>query len=196
MSSIDDQNESPLERQWSFIEAHYNSGQLLIATVIEAQKDGLTVSVRGIRGRVPLSHLLMLTREEIEGGGEQQEMVAKLESRKGQVLWLKVIQVDRTHNHLILSERLAQQEVRKQLSEELLEELHPGDRRYGVVRVLANFGAYVDLGGVDGLVHTSQMASYPVNHPSEVVSVGEQVKVLVLHVDKEKKKISLSMERA
>ncbi len=196
ISSIDDQNGSPLERQWSLIETHYNSGQLLIATVIEAQKDGLIVSVRGIRGIVPLSHLLMLTREEIEGGGEQQEIMAKLESRKGQALWLQVIQVDRTQHHLILSERLAQQEMRKQCSEDLLEELHPGDSRYGVVRVLAHFGAYVDLGGVDGLVHTSQLASYPVNHPSEVVSVGQQVKVLVLHVDKEKKKISLSMKRA
>ena len=89
MSSIDDQNESPLERQWSLIEAHYHSDQLLMATVIEAHKDGLIVSVKGIRGIVPLSHLLMLTREEIEGGGELQEMMAKLESRKGQELWLK-----------------------------------------------------------------------------------------------------------
>jgi small subunit ribosomal protein S1 len=195
MSSSDDHNGSE-DQQWSLLEASFNSSQLLVATVIEAVQDGLIVSVRGIRGIVPLSQLLMLTREEIEGGGKQQETMAKLESRRGQALWLKVIQVDRTQHHVILSERLAQQEARKQLSEELLEELQVGDRRYGVVRVLADFGAYVDLGGIDGLVHTSQLALSPVNHPREVVSVGEQVKVLVLHIDKDKKKISLSMIRA
>jgi small subunit ribosomal protein S1 len=195
MSSSDDHNGSE-DRQWSLLEASFNNSQLLVATVIEAEQDGLIVSVRGIRGIVPLSQLLMLTREELEGGGKQQETMAKLESRRGQALWLKVIQVDRKQHHVILSERLAQQEARKQLSEELLEELQVGDRRYGVVRVLAEFGAYVDLGGVDGLVHTSQLASSPVNHPREVVSVGEQVKVLVLHIDKDKKKISLSMTRA
>jgi len=192
-------NEDPLgslARQWSRISAASTSGQLLLATVIAAEQDGLIVSVRGVRGIIPLSQLLMLTREEMEGDGKQQELMAKLESRKGQALWLKVIQVDPTQHLVILSERLAQQEVRKHLSEELLEELHVGDRRYGVVRVLAEFGAFVDLGGIDGLVHISQLAFSPVNHPREVVSVGEQVKVLVLHIDKEKQKISLSLERA
>lgn len=195
MSSSEDPTGS-LERQWSLLEAASNSGQLLLATVIAAEQDGLIVSVQGVRGLIPLSQLLMLTREEIEGAGHKPELMTKLESRRGQALWLKVIQVDPTQHHVILSERLAQQEARKHLSEELLEEVQVGDRRYGVVRVLAEFGAYVDLGGIDGLVHTSQLASSPVNHPREVVAVGEQVKVLVLYIDKEKQKISLSMKRA
>jgi ribosomal protein S1 len=134
MSSSDDHNGSE-DRQWSLLEASFNSGQLLVATVIEAEQEGSIVSVRGIRGIVPLSQLLMLTREEIEGDGKQQETMAKLENRKGQALWLKVLQVDRTQHHVILSERLAQQEARKQRSEELLEELQVGDRHYGLVHI-------------------------------------------------------------
>lgn len=115
---------------------------------------------------------------------------------KEKELQLKIIEINRARNRLILSERLAVQEWRQRRREELLDELKPGEVRQGVVSNLANFGAFVDLGGADGLVHISQLAWSRVNHPSEVLKVGQQVEVQVLSVDKEKKKIALSIKRA
>jgi small subunit ribosomal protein S1 len=115
---------------------------------------------------------------------------------KDKELQLKIIEINRARNRLILSERLAAQEWRQRRREELLDELKPGEVRRGVVSNLANFGAFVDLGGADGLVHISQLAWSRVNHPSEVLKVGQEVEVQVLSVDKEKKKIALSIKRA
>jgi small subunit ribosomal protein S1 len=115
---------------------------------------------------------------------------------KDKELQLKIIEINRARNRLILSERLAVQEWRQRRREELLDELKPGEVRKGVVSNLANFGAFVDLGGADGLVHISQLAWSRVNHPSEVLHVGQEVEVQVLSVDKDKKKIALSIKRA
>jgi small subunit ribosomal protein S1 len=115
---------------------------------------------------------------------------------KDKELTLKIIEINRARNRLILSERLAVQEWRQRRREELLDELKPGEVRRGVVSNLANFGAFVDLGGADGLVHISQLAWSRVNHPSEVLHIGQEVEVQVLSVDKEKKKIALSIKRA
>jgi len=115
---------------------------------------------------------------------------------KDKELQLKIIEINRARNRLILSERLAVQEWRQRRREELLDELKPGEVRQGVVSNLANFGAFVDLGGADGLVHISQLAWSRVNHPSEVLHVGQNVEVQVLSVDKDKKKIALSIKRA
>jgi len=115
---------------------------------------------------------------------------------KDKELQLKIIEINRARNRLILSERLAVQEWRQRRREELLDELKPGEVRKGIVSNLANFGAFVDLGGADGLVHISQLAWSRVNHPSEVLHVGQEVEVQVLSVDKEKKKIALSIKRA
>ena len=114
----------------------------------------------------------------------------------GKSLQLKIIEINRNRNRLILSERLAVQEWRARRREELLNELEVGEIRQGTVSNLANFGAFVDLGGADGLVHISQLAWSRVNHPSEVLKVGQTVEVQVLSVDKERKKIALSIKRA
>jgi small subunit ribosomal protein S1 len=137
-----------------------------------------------------------LRREEVAAGGESQETAAKLQAMKDKELTLKIIEINRARNRLILSERLAVQEWRQRRREELLDELKPGEVRRGVVSNLANFGAFVDLGGADGLVHISQLAWSRVNHPSEVLHIGQEVEVQVLSVDKEKKKIALSIKRA
>jgi len=156
----------------------------------------LIVDVSGIRGFVPISQILNLKREEVASGGDNQETAAKLQSMKDKELQLKIIEINRARNRLILSERLAVQEWRQRRREELLDELKPGEVRRGVVSNLANFGAFIDLGGADGLVHISQLAWSRVNHPSEVLKVGQEVEVQVLSVDKEKKKIALSIKRA
>ena len=184
------------ERQWRIAEEQYKNGELLKARVIDFNKGGLIVDVAGIRGFVPISQILNLKREEVAAGGENQETAAKLQSMKEKELQLKIIEINRARNRLILSERLAVQEWRQRRREELLDELRPGEVRRGVVSNLANFGAFVDLGGADGLVHISQLAWSRVNHPSEVLHVGQEVEVQVLSVDKDKKKIALSIKRA
>jgi small subunit ribosomal protein S1 len=184
------------ERQWRNAEEQHKSGELLNARVIDYNKGGLIVDVNGIRGFVPISQIMNLRREEVAAGGENQETAAKLQSMKDKVLQLKIIEINRARNRLILSERLAVQEWRQRRREELLDELKPGEVRRGVVSNLANFGAFVDLGGADGLVHISQLAWSRVNHPSEVLHIGQEVEVQVLSVDKDKKKIALSIKRA
>jgi len=184
------------ERQWRVAEEQYKNNELLQARVIDYNKGGLIVDVASIRGFVPISQILNLKREEVAQGGDNQETAAKLASMKDKVLQLKIIEINRARNRLILSERLANQEWRQRRREELLDELKPGEVRTGIVSNLANFGAFVDLGGADGLVHISQLAWSRVNHPSEVLKVGQEVEVQVLSVDKEKKKIALSIKRA
>ena len=184
------------ERQWRIAEEQYKNNELLKARVIDYNKGGLIVDVSGIRGFVPISQILNLKREEVASGGDNQETAAKLQGMKDKELQLKIIEINRPRNRLILSERLAAQEWRQRRREELLDELKPGEVRRGVLSNLANFGAFVDLGGADGLVHISQLAWSRVNHPSEELKVGQEVEVQVLSVDKEKKKIALSIKRA
>src|SRR5579864_2309875 len=184
------------ERQWRIAEEQYKTGELLKARVIDYNKGGLIVDVAGIRGFVPISQILNLKREEVAAGGESHETAAKLQSMKDKELQLKIIEINRARNRLILSERLAVQEWRQRRREELLDELRPGEVRHGVVSNLANFGAFIDLGGADGLVHISQLAWSRVNHPSEVLHVGQEVEVQEWSVDKEKKKIALSIKWA
>ncbi len=181
------------ERQWRIAQEQYERGELLEAEVIDYNKGGLIVNLEGIRGFVPISQILNLKRED---NSESTETQQKLASMKDKRLQLKIIEINRNRNRLILSERLAVQEWRARRREELLNELTVGEVRTGVVSNLANFGAFVDLGGADGLVHISQLAWSRVNHPSEVLKVGQKVEVQVLSVDKEKKKIALSIKRA
>jgi small subunit ribosomal protein S1 len=182
-----------LERQWRIAQEQYERGDLLEAEVIDFNKGGLIVNLEGIRGFVPISQILNLKREDTADSTETQN---KLQAMVGRRLQLKIIEINRNRNRLILSERLAVQEWRAKRREELLNELTVGEVRKGVVSNLSNFGAFVDLGGADGLVHISQLAWSRVNHPSEVLRVGQEVEVQVLSVDKEKKKIALSIKRA
>ncbi|MBV9689959.1 MAG: S1 RNA-binding domain-containing protein, partial [Ktedonobacteraceae bacterium] len=121
------------ERQWRIAEEQYKHGELLKAKVIDHNKGGLIVDVAGIRGFVPISQILNLKREEVASGGESQETAAKLQSMKDKELQLKIIELNRARNRLILSERLAVQEWRQRRREELLDELKPGEVRKGVV---------------------------------------------------------------
>jgi len=181
------------ERQWRIAQEQFERGELLEAEVIDHNKGGLIVNLEGIRGFVPISQILNLKREDNADSAETQN---KLQVMVGRALQLKIIEINRNRNRLILSERLAVQEWRARRREELLNELEVGEIRQGTVSNLANFGAFVDLGGADGLVHISQLAWSRVNHPSEVLKVGQKVEVQVLSVDKERKKIALSIKRA
>lgn len=196
MRLIPSEQSATIERSWLIAEEQYRNDELLRARIIDYNRGGLIVDISGIHGFVPLTHIHGLSREEIALGNANQETMVKLQRMIGREIQLKIIEVNRERNRLVLSERLAVQEWRVRRREELLDELKPGEIRRGVVSNIANFGIFVDLGGADGLVHISQLAWSRVNHPSELFRVGQEVEVQVLSVDKEKKKIALSIKRA
>lgn len=184
-----------MERSWREIEDLYHSGAIVEAPVVDFNKGGLIVDVKSVRGFVPVSQVLDL-RNVTRQDGESEEITQTLAAMQGRRLPLKIIEINRSRNRLILSERAAVQEQRTQRKDELLENLTPGQVRRGVVSNLTSFGAFVDLGGADGLVHVSELSYNRVNHPSEVLHVGQEVDVAVLSVDRDTKKIALSLKRA
>lgn len=179
------------ERGWRSLEQAFQQGETIEGEVLDFNKGGLVVNVEGLRGFIPLSQVVDLR----QPGTTQEAMEARLERMKGQVLPLKLIEINRRRNRLILSQRAADQERRVRERERLFEELQEGQVRTGRVSSLCDFGAFVDVGGADGLVHLTELAWRPVAHPSEVLQVGDSVEVLVLGVDREKKKIGLSLKR-
>jgi small subunit ribosomal protein S1 len=184
-----------MERSWREIEELYHRGALIEGPVVDFNKGGLIVDVKGVRGFVPVSQVLDL-RNVTRQDGENEEVTQTLAAMNGRRLPLKIIEINRSRNRLILSERAAVQEQRTQRKDELMDQLQPGQVRRGVVSNLTSFGAFVDLGGADGLVHVSEISYNRVNHPSEVLRVGQEIEVMVLSVDRESKKIALSLKRA
>ncbi|NIN66560.1 MAG: S1 RNA-binding domain-containing protein, partial [Anaerolineae bacterium] len=175
---------------WRRAEKLYEDGSVFEGTVSGHNKGGLLVYYGQIRGFVPASQVAGLgrrTRYE-----SRMDMLAKME---GQKLMLKVIEVDRQRRRLIFSERAASREWREKRKEELLDDLQEGDIRKGRVRNLCDFGAFVDLGGADGLIHISELSWRRVKHPREVLRVGDEVEIYVLRVDRERKRIGLSLKR-
>ena len=147
------------------------------------------MNLDGVRGFVPASQV-----SEIRGGDDasKQADMAKLIGTK---LHLKVIEINRHRNRLILSERQAMQERRDEMKEKLIEELKEGEVRKGRVSSICDFGAFVDIGGADGLVHLSELSWSRVRHPSEILKVGQEVDVCVLGINPQEKKIALSLKR-
>jgi small subunit ribosomal protein S1 len=158
--------------------------------VIGYNKGGLLVQFNRIRGFVPASQVAQL-----HGRTAAEERQQALQRMVGQTIPLKVIEVDRDRNRLVLSERSATQEWRKAQKQRLLTELQPGDILTGRVNQLTNFGAFIDLGGADGLAHISELSWQRVNHPREVLSPGQEVQVMVVEIDAERERIGLSLRR-
>lgn len=177
------------ERGWRELEKLRESGGTIEGEVVEHNKGGLIVSVMGVRGFVPLSQIADLRR----AGDESVEQ--RLEAFKGRKVLVKVIEINRRRNRLILSERAALQERRAREKERLLAELQPGERRHGVVSSICDFGAFVDLGGADGLIHLSELSWGQVSHPSQILKVGQEVEVYVVGIDRDNRKIALSLKR-
>ncbi|MCD6555539.1 MAG: 30S ribosomal protein S1 [Anaerolineae bacterium] len=181
-----------LEKDWRRAEKMFEAGEIFEGTVAGYNKGGLIVRLGKVRGFVPASQLTT-RRQRAQGetlSGE--DLRAQL---VGQKLQLKIIELDRERNRLILSERAAMREWRRQQKAQLLADLREGDIRRGEVISLCDFGAFVDLGGADGLVHLSELSWRRVAHPSEVLKVGDEVEVYVLNVDRERKRIGLSLKR-
>jgi small subunit ribosomal protein S1 len=168
------------ERAWGRIEEVMTSGGTIKGPVIEVVKGGLILDI-GLRGFLPAS-LVDLRR------------VRDLHPFVGQELEAKIIELDRNRNNVVLSRRAFLEESQSEGRKKFLESLQKGERRKGTVSSIVNFGAFVDLGGVDGLVHVSELSWKHVDHPSEVVQVGQEVEVEVLDVDLERERVSLSLK--
>jgi small subunit ribosomal protein S1 len=168
------------ERAWGTIEKKKESNEVVTGPVIEVVKGGLIVDI-GLRGFLPAS-LVELRR------------VRELQPYVGKVIEAKIIELDRNRNNVVLSRRAWLEENQKEQRSDFLANLKPGERRRGVVSSVVNFGAFVDLGGMDGLVHVSELSWKHVDHPSSVVSVGDEIEVEVLDVDLAKERISLSLK--
>lgn len=184
-------NRARAERGWRTMQHLFEDGQIFDAEVIDHNKGGLIVNADGVRGFIPLSQVAGVRLD----GSSEDEVREKLASMVGQTIPVKVLEINRRRNRLILSERQAVQERRGLRKEQLINELKEGEVRHGRVSSLCDFGAFVDLGGADGLVHLSELAWRQVSHPREVLQVGQEVDVYVLNVDREKKKIALSLRR-
>src|SRR5271163_1788495 len=168
------------EKAWANIEELKNRDEVVKGVVIEVVKGGLIVDI-GLRGFLPAS-LVELRR------------VRELQPYIGKTVEAKIIELDRNRNNVVLSRRAWLEEAQKEQRGDFLANLKPGERRKGVVSSVVNFGAFVDLGGMDGLIHVSELSWKHVDHPSSVVSVGDEVDVEVLDVDLDKERISLSLK--
>jgi len=178
------------EKDWLVAQQMMENGEIFEAQVSGHNAGGLEVIFGKLRGFVPASHISTLPRNASEE--ERQNMLA---AYMGQSIPLKVVEVDRRRRRLIMSERAAHRRWQREHRKQLLDDIQVGDVRTGIVRSLANFGAFVDLGGADGLSHISELAWFPVNHPSEVLKVGDKVEVKVLRIDKAKERVGLSLKR-
>jgi len=160
-----------LEKDWVRAKELLNNDEIWRGEINGYNRGGLLVKFGRIRGFVPASHLWKLNSQRLS----TDERRAKLGAYVGQELPLKVIEVKRARNRLILSERLARRQLRQQNMERLLDELVEGQVVQGTVTNLVNFGAFVDLGGADGLIHISELAWRRIQHPSEVLQVGDEI---------------------
>jgi small subunit ribosomal protein S1 len=178
------------EGDWRQAEKLYEQGEALESSVAGFNKGGLIVRLGKLRGFVPASQLLPEHR-----GSDTQEPEQRWARLVNTSIHVRIIELNRKRKRLILSERAAQRQVRDAQKSELLENLRAGEVRHGVVSSLADFGAFVNLGGADGLIHLSELSWNRAAKPRDILKVGQEVDVYVLSVDHEKKRIALSLKR-
>ena len=169
------------EMAWKRIEGAAESGEPVEGTVIEVVKGGLILDL-GVRGFLPAS-LVDIRR------------VQDLDEFLGKQLRCKVIELNRSRNNVVLSRRAVLEEERKEMRQAILDRLSPGDVVTGTISNIVDFGAFVDLEGIDGLIHISELSWSHVNHPSEVLEIGQEVEVKVLDIDRDRQRISLGLKQ-
>src|SRR5213082_627616 len=169
------------EKAWRRIEAAAESGEPVEGAVIEVVKGGLIIDL-GVRGFLPAS-LVDIRR------------VPNLDEYMGQAIECKVIELNRSRNNVVLSRRAVLEEQRKEDRERILDRLQPGQVVEGKISNIVDFGAFVDLDGIDGLIHISELSWSHVNHPSEILNIGDTVSVKVLDIDRDRQRISLGLKQ-
>jgi small subunit ribosomal protein S1 len=185
-----------LERKWRSMQEQFEAGVIIEAPVIDHNKGGLIVDC-GIRGFVPISQIVDFPRrpQNDQPRDAAQEIAEKLMPFVGRKLRLKILEVNRKANRLILSEKVALYEERREKRDELFSSLQVGQKVTGTVRSIAPFGVFIDLGGIDGLVHKSELSWNKVNNPEAGYKVGEEVEAEVIDINHERGRISLSIRR-
>ena len=185
-----------LERKWRSMQEQFEAGVIIEAPVIDHNKGGLIVDC-GIRGFVPISQIVDFPRrpQNDQPRDAAQEIAEKLQPFVGRKLRLKILEVNRKANRLILSEKVALYEERREKRDELFSSLQVGQKVTGTVRSIAPFGVFIDLGGIDGLVHKSELSWNKVNNPEAGYKVGEEVEAEVIDINHERGRISLSIRR-
>jgi len=185
-----------LERKWRAMQEQFEAGVIIEAPVIDHNKGGLIVDC-GIRGFVPISQIVDFPRrpQNDQPRDAAQEIAEKLQPYVGRKLRLKILEVNRKANRLILSEKVALYEERREKRDELFSSLQVGQKVSGTVRSIAPFGVFIDLGGIDGLVHKSELSWNKVNNPESGYKVGEQVEAEVIDINHERGRISLSIRK-
>ncbi|MBN1260135.1 MAG: 30S ribosomal protein S1 [Anaerolineae bacterium] len=173
-------------QDWLRAQTHLAEEKVFEAEIVDTNRGGVLAEFGRLQGFVPNSHLTSLPR-----GMRRNERRKLKEDLVGKTLSLVVLEVNQHRRRLVLSEREAQSHLRQAL----LDELHEGAIRKGIVRNLVDFGAFVDLGGLDGLVHVSEISWEHVAHPREVLNIGDEVEVYVLNVDRERERVGLSIKR-
>lgn len=169
------------EKVWDDVQADFDAGNRFEVKVTKAVKNGLLADVKGLRGFIPAS--LIST-----------SFVRELEPYIGQTMDVEISELDKSKNRLVLNHRIIEQEANDAAKEEMYSKLLPGDIVEGTVRRLTSFGAFINIGGVDGLVHISEISYDHINNPADVLKVNETVKAKVLNVDKENDKLGLSIK--
>jgi small subunit ribosomal protein S1 len=185
-----------LERKWRAMQERFDAGEIVEARVIDHNKGGLIVDL-GVRGFVPISQIVDFPRRprDEQPRDAAQEIAEKLQPFVGRTLRLKILEVNRKANRLILSEKVALYEERREKRDELFSSLETGQKVTGVVRSIAPFGVFVDLGGIDGLVHKSELSWNKVNNPETAYQIGDEVEAEVIDINHERGRISLSIRR-
>ena len=174
---------------WSSVEEQMESDDIIESSVIGYNKGGLIVGVYGLRGFVPASQISALRRSQAVGDTPEQRWAKMI----NEPISVRIIEVDKSRRRLICSERAASSESRQSIKERVIEELEEGEAYTGRVTSLADFGAFVNINGADGLVHLSELSWDRIQHPNEILEVGQEVKVKVINIDREKKRIGLSL---
>ena len=179
------------ERDWQTVETLQSSGNVYDGKIIGYNKGGLIVPIGSLRGFVPASQISILRRVDSYAETPEQRWGKMI----GESIQVRVIEVDRERRRLILSERSALLETSETLNDRQLEGLNEGDIRQGRVTRVEDFGAFVNIGGAEGLVHFSEISWKVLQHPRDVVKVGDQVKVKVVSIDRERRRIGLSIRQ-
>ncbi len=180
------------EQSWVDAENYLKDATTFQSSIVGYNKGGLLVPLGTIRGFVPASQVSISRRLTLSGDSPIEE---KYRQMIGEQVNVRVIEVDRERRRLILSEKAASTETRDQIKDMILDDLKEGDVRTGKVTSLADFGAFVNINGADGLVHLSEISWDHINNPSEVLKVGQEVKVKIIAVDKERRRIGLSIRQ-
>ena len=178
------------EQGWRILEKAMEGDETVKGRIIGSNRGGAVVEAEGVQGFIPLSQLVGPARELYVPGGEPPK-----EGFIGMEVEFKIVELNRRRNRAIFSERAALQAWKQIQKMRLVQELNEGEIRRGRVAGISNFGAFVDLGGADGLIHISELSWEPIKSPEEVVSVGDEIDVYILKVDRESLKIALSLRR-